>query len=395
MPLYKLINKRLRQAGLLYPEEQLQEFDIIEYMVLESVGALHPLQGKALKCVFRPGHTSNMVFEDGKKRSSLEFGLWDCEPSTSNPELIQFANIVRAIEDKYPNSSSDDEHRFYNIYKTIYAVIITDEDIEKAITSSSLFAAAGDLSEFNLESLLLLRLKLNLYKITDERLSILVDRLADEVSSHLTAHFDENAIQKALPQAEEQFQAMLAISEEERKFNRLLTRLNYKLHALIDKGREAYDNGMQNEDYDPSYSKVADIAQLLRSTLIEARDQFFNNPVSQTSFKQFKQTCLDAIENSKDEFAKFRGWAKWYNELNPVLKALLLCLKGMAGIIAGLTVIPAVCTEIYSTRGYIGTFFNNKTESYRTLNVFAESLCAAGGILDGLEENIPSMEKTI
>jgi hypothetical protein len=408
MSLYKLITSQLSQAGFHYEEKQLRRLDIIEYMVLESAGALHPLQGKLLKCVFRPGHQSNILFQDNKKRSSLEFGLKDVafnlgRPSISEEEEINFLQIVNAIERKFPESSFDYEHRYYNIFETLYAVILLDEDIENAIKSSSLFVAAGALSDFDLESLLLLRKKLSLYKIADYNLSALVDRLADKVSAYLSEHFDQYRVQQTLPQVERKFAAMLAISREEQRFNKLFHKLNSKLHELTEKGKRSYETFLRgrtflNKKYDPNYSSVALIAQLLSSALVEARNNFFNNnnnPISQRSFEHFKRTCLDAIENSKDEFAKFRGWAKWYNELNSVLKALITCLKVIGGIIAGITVVPAGLIEIYSEQGYIGTFFNNKTESLRKLETFEQKLCAEGGIFDKLNEEISSIGMAI
>lgn len=98
------------------------------------------------------------------------------------------------------------------------------------------------------------------------------------------------------------------------------------------------------------------------------------------------------IKNAKDEFAKFRGWDKWYNELNPILKSLIVCIKAIGGIIAGLTVIPGVLTEIYSEQGYIGTFFNTKTDSLRKLEIFEENLLGNEGIFDELNKETPYFE---
>lgn len=63
MSLYQLINRQLRLAGFHYEEEQLNQLDIIEYMLFESAGVLPLLQGKPLKCVFRPGHKSTIFFQ--------------------------------------------------------------------------------------------------------------------------------------------------------------------------------------------------------------------------------------------------------------------------------------------------------------------------------------------
>ena len=399
MSLYTLISNQLDQSGIHYEEQQLDQLDIIEYMVLESAGALHPLQGKPIKCVFRPGHTSNIHFQDDKKHSSLEFGLH--ANLNSVEEQTRFIQIVRGIEHKFPESTFDSEHRYYNRFNTLYAVILPDENIEHAIKSSSLFVAAGNLLELDLESLLLLRKKLKLYKIADNNLSDLVERLVEKVTTHLAEHFDPALIQQTLPEVKRTFAAMLAIAREEHKFNQLLEMLNYKLYELTDKGTKTYESDLSDEQYtfdnirfDPSYLMVAPIAQLLKTTLVNAGTNFFNNPISQDSFKEFKTTCHEAIKSAKDEFGKFRGWAKWYNELNPILKSLIVCIKAIGGVIAGLTFFPGLLTEIYSEQGYLGTFFNTKTDSLRKLETFEDKLLSKGGIFAELDKEIPHLGMT-
>lgn len=403
MSFYQLIANQLSQSGLDYEKQQLEQTDIIEYMVLESAGALHPLQGKPLKCFFRPGDKGTLHLEDDKKHSSLEFGLVPSlqKPSISEKEQTQFIQIVNAIEHKFPESSSYSKPLSYKHSGIRYGVILPDENIEQAIKSSSLFMAAGDLSALDLDSLLLLRKKLNLYKIADDNISELAERLVDKVNIHLSKHFDPTLIQQALPKAERKFVAMLAIAREEHKFNQLLQMLNYKLFELTHKGTKAYESGASddlpvvNNDFDPNYSKVAPIAQLLRSSLVGAGADFFNNPMSQDSYKEFKSTCYKSIKGAKDEFGQFRGWAKWYNELNPILKSIIACVKALGGVIAGLTIVPGLLTEIYSEQGYVGTFFNTKTDSLRKLETFEKNLFCNGGIFDELDKEIPHLGVTI
>ncbi|QMT59309.1 hypothetical protein HBNCFIEN_00671 [Legionella sp. PC997] len=397
MSFYKLIADHLNQSGFYYEEQQLQRTDIIEYMVLESAGALHPLQGKPLKCIFRQGHTSNILFRDNKRRSALEFGLNPSvkESSLSEDEKTQFIQIVNRIEHKFPESTFDSEHYFYNSFHTLYSVILPDDNIEFSIKSSSLFVAAGNLLELDLEALLLLRKKLAVYKIADNNLSVLVDRLVEKINNHLSEHFEQRSIQQTLPKVEEKFAAMLAIEREEHKFNQLLQMLKFKLHELADKGTKTYEPhtsdepALLNDNFDPNYSTVAPIAQLLGASLLDAGTSFFNNPLSQKSFTKFKQTCHDSIQSAKEEFGKYRGWAKWYNELNPILKSLIICVKAIGGIIAGLTIAPGILTALYCEQGYLGTFFNTKTDSLRKLESFEKALVSKGGIFDELNKEIP------
>ncbi|KTC78786.1 Ankyrin repeat protein [Legionella cherrii] len=401
MSLYQLINRQLRPAGFHYEEEQLNQLDIIEYMLFESAGVLPLLQGKPLKCVFRPGHKSTIFFPVSQKVSALEFGVKMNEASISEEEQINFSQIAHAIADKFPGSVVDGERQFYNHYNTFSAVIIPDQHIKNAIQSSSLFLAAGNLSEFDLESLLLLRKNLNLYKIADNNLSDLVDRLLIRVKTHISEHYDLPIVHQALPKVEKKFAAMLAIKREEYKYNQLLRELKHKLHELAHKGTIAYaspyldEPPVSNDNFDPNYLSVAPIAQQLEATLIESGADFFNNPISQKSFADFKQKCQGSITNAKIDFANFRGKGKWYNELNPLLKALIVCVKAIAGIIAGLTVVPGLLTEIYSEQGYIGTFFNTKTDSLRKLETFEQNLFSNNGIFDELDKEIPNIGMVI
>ncbi|MCW8409825.1 hypothetical protein OQJ13_12675 [Legionella sp. PATHC035] len=73
------------------------------------------------------------------------------------------------------------------------------------------------------------------------------------------------------------------------------------------------------------------------------------------------------------------------------MKALILCVKAIAGIIAGITVLPGVLTEIYSELGYIGTFFNAKTDSLRKLETFEQHLFSKMGIFDELDKEIANI----
>lgn len=403
MSFYQLISDRLKQAGFDYEDDQISQLDIVEYMALECAGALHLLQGKPLQCFFQPDYTSNLYFQDNKARSSLEYGLsgtWNKGRfSISEEEQDDFYQIVRAIEDKFPESAYDYSHDIDNRLETLYGVILLDENIEKAIRASSLYVAAGDLSAFDLTSLLLLKNKLGLYKIADNGLSALTDRLIKRIDTYLSMHFESSLIQQTLPLADKQFVALLAIAKEEKKYNRLLDSFfSETLSPLIKKGTE-FDVFIfppknkhevhPNKKYEPNYSNIALIAQALKSILIDARNQFFNEPLSQERFNKFRDKCQKVITDSKKEFAKYRGWAKWYNELNPFLQGIITCIKVIGGILAGLAVVPAVLVEHYSDQGYIGSFFNSKTRSLRQLEQFEHTLCDKNGIIDTLDTEMP------
>ncbi|CAM2840933.1 hypothetical protein [Legionella worsleiensis] len=399
MPLYKTICDQLNHAGFQFTKDTLRNFDIIEYMVLEAVGALHPLKDKPLLSVFRLGHTSNCLFEDSQKRSSLEFGFKknssdSGQSAISEEDGFDLIDKVKAIEVKFPKSTHDSEHFYYNHFNTLYAVIMLDDDIEKAIRSSSVFLAAGDLSQFDLGSLLLLRKKLACYQIADANIKALSIDLSDRITDYMNSHFDRQLIAQTEPEAQKQFNLMIAITKEEHRFNQIFRRLSYRLSELTNKGTPFFESSIiphgpiSNVRYNSNYAKIASIAKSLTTTLRAARNDFFNNPVSQERVIQFQTICIDAITHAKGEFAKFRGFANWYNELNPVLQSIIQCIRTIAGIIAGLTVIPAIFTEMYTERGYIGTFFSNKTGSLKELERFEQGLVAKEGIFDRLKTEI-------
>ncbi|MBA4695900.1 MAG: hypothetical protein H2069_00755 [Legionella sp.] len=368
MSLYKQVADKLNGEGFDFDNEQLRCSDIIEYMILEAAGALPDLQGKPLKCIFLEGQKSNRNFADDNKRSICQYGLKSVEfdlyrkPIISDAELAAFTKIVSAIEDKFPASACDSEHRYYNRFTTLYAVVMRDQDIEKAINASSLSIAAGDLSGFNLESLLLLRKKLRLYKIADDTLSKLVDRLTTRLNSHLSLHFDPVSIQQMLPRVEKKFEKLLALSKEERKFNHLLNKIQSKSNEWVDKEKQ---NGgftfpaKSSLIHSTAPAQLADVAyvnELFSGSLEKARDHFFERPTSQNRFDHFKHICFNAIQKANRKLAKL-SIKKVSVILQPLFHAILVGLKAIAGIIAGLTVAPALLAQRYSSNGYIGTFF--------------------------------------
>lgn len=382
MSLYQIIANQLSMGGFDYKEEQLELLDIIGYMTLESAGLLQPLQDKPLKCVFRAGYTSNFVFHDARQRSCLEFGFKSslysqAEPSIRKEEKLNFLQLVRIIKNKFPDSKEDSYRSFYNLFKTFAGFIIPNDVIKKIIQSSSLFIAIGDLSKFNLGSLLLLKKKLNLYKISNEDLSLLVDRLVDKVNTYILENFDLTLVQQTLPKVEKKFENLIAISKEERRFNQLTEELCDKLLALIIE--KAPNPSLLNKKEYLKYSRLICIKDTLNNSLIKTQNNFFNNLISKKSFENFKQDSLRAIEDSKKEFAKLYSWAKWHKEFHPALKSIFICLKATGGVIAGATILPAVLTELYSEHGYKQTFFSNEKLPLKLLNTFEQKLRSKNG----------------
>ncbi|KTD50944.1 hypothetical protein [Legionella quateirensis] len=143
------------------------------------------------------------------------------------------------------------------------------------------------------------------------------------------------------------------------KFNDLLATLQIKTKELIAKGTE--DNTL----FDPRYVKIGKAAATLNQELEKAGNQFFANPTA-TNFPLFKQACNAAIKTAAVEFKNNRSsWSiKAWNEINPIL-------RGILGIVALLTFIPALIVAMKSRHGYFNTFFSKlQTDSFEQLQSF-------------------------
>ncbi|MBA2652131.1 MAG: hypothetical protein H0U73_07695 [Tatlockia sp.] len=353
---YNLICEQLSLANIDYDIETLRKTDIVEYMVLEAAGCLPSLQGTKLKAIFRPGFTSHFRFDDDKPR--IEIGLKNIQMDSMNQHESQqeFVSKVSVIKLVFKESVFDDDHQNNNYESTFYSVILLDESIEKAIRSSSLYKAAGDLTQFDFYDLLKLKDQIGLYKIDDPQISQMVDTLTDKITTVMQNDFKE------------EFNIELAFSAKKNTFNQLLTKLELKINALISKGN------IENKKYDETYYEVAAAAHGLLYSLKEARDKFFYTRLSDDSILEFEQACKQAIELAKTEFPKFRGGMAFYYDAYPILKGISMVCRAIVGILAGVTVFPALATAYWAPQGYLGTFFYTESDSSHELNSFEAGL---------------------
>lgn len=82
----------------------------------------------------------------------------------------------------------------------------------------------------------------------------------------------------------------------------------------------------------------------------ELNDQItalFQSPITTDNFDTFKTACKTTITTAQEEFKKHHGW----HALHPIL-------KGFLGLLAALTIIPAIVVQVVADHGYKGTFFN-------------------------------------
>lgn len=142
---------------------------------------------------------------------------------------------------------------------------------------------------------------------------------------------------------------LLDVSEEAEKFYKLIDELSIVLSKLQLKANREF--GHLADDYRAAY----DFAFYLKSNLKNAGDLFFGAPVTPQSFAQFKSDCAALLNgDNARELQKHRD--VWY-QIHPII-------RGILGVLATLTIIPALIVTATSTHGYVGTFFSTpKTDS--------------------------------
>lgn len=102
------------------------------------------------------------------------------------------------------------------------------------------------------------------------------------------------------------------------------------------------------------YADASKAALRLSRNLEVAGEIFFTNPDVE-SFKTFKASCKNIFaSNEAGALKEHRGI--WY-QIHPIL-------RGILGLLAALTIIPAFIVVVTATHGYVDTFFTTpKTTS--------------------------------
>lgn len=143
-------------------------------------------------------------------------------------------------------------------------------------------------------------------------------------------------------------------------FANQLEKLKQNLKYLSDKANPL------NSSYDKDYLKAHKQAKLLIISLETAKNKYFSLPGSSIeSTKIFKDTCDKAIKTASIELKQHRGF--WY-KLSPIL-------RGLIGIIACVTIIPALVTRQMSPYGVKNTFFDKPmTKAEENLTNFSKDI---------------------
>ena len=180
----------------------------------------------------------------------------------------------------------------------------------------------------------------------------------EELFTELRKQIQQHApmFQLPAPIIQEMEQGYTRIERE--TFDRLIAALRVKTDILIDKGY------FSSENYESNYREVSEQASLLHKILEQAAQDYFDNPITYDSTIAFKARCKAAITQAKTEFGTHRGW----DSLDPII-------RGILGVIATLTVLPALIVACTAKRGYLHTFFGTQpTDSAQKLETLAIGL---------------------
>ena len=100
-------------------------------------------------------------------------------------------------------------------------------------------------------------------------------------------------------------------------------------------------------------------------------------PLNKKIIDRFKEVCIVAITKAKNEFKNHRDI--WW-QIHPILKSIM-------GVLAVLTVLPALIVATKSPYGYVKTFFSKcPTDSESKLTSFQNQLTKKEGVFDSCDE---------
>ena len=114
---------------------------------------------------------------------------------------------------------------------------------------------------------------------------------------------------------------------------------------LLGQLRNTRDSLTQQALTNSSYETVSSRVSELYNTLENEMGIFFANP-SMRKFQQCHDLCTGVIERAAEEAAQHRGW----HAIDPII-------RGILGVLAALTVLPALIVQATSKHGYLQTFF--------------------------------------
>ncbi|MBL7562431.1 hypothetical protein [Legionella bononiensis] len=151
-------------------------------------------------------------------------------------------------------------------------------------------------------------------------------------------------------------ESKIDLSKERDQFNKLLDDLE-AIHAKLDKKFKSGNS---------KYENAANLTELAHINIKHFGEQFFANPNKET-LRTLNQVTNNFVKQLDPVLKEHRG--------NSFVHALVATLKGIMGVIAALTVIPALVVEATTKKGYTGTFFSTpETASAKAFKPVEEGL---------------------
>lgn len=178
----------------------------------------------------------------------------------------------------------------------------------------------------------------------------------DSVSVTSTVSDKLKTTDKEQKQTKEKTEPKLDLSKEYIEFTQSLHALSEIYIKLEKKGR----NG--DKTYQETADKVLDAMTAIRTS----GEDFFKKPNKDT-LKTFTEVTNTQISTLEPVLKEHRG--------NSFVRGIWAAFKGLIGVLAALTVIPALIVEASTTKGYAGTFFSTpETDSAKAFKPVKEGL---------------------
>ena len=345
----------------------MQELDIVEYAIFEASGCLQLFADMPLKCTCVLNSSGDAVhFHGNNENSTIYFGFHVAVNEVQEKRLeIIASELTRRTGGHSFRSYTPPDFGYVGLYQSFY---LDNTYIQKAIENSAVFKAAGDLSALSLETLFILKEKMSAYRLYDKKLADVVTLLDERLTNQINT-FPKQEIEKAKNKTFQTFNTRQRLSVSELELDALLRKLEKFAETLPQDGNNIFYTGFTTGQ---TYIAVrlVEVANTLVKDLNKAKEAFFNDP-NEENLTRFQTACHQAIDAAKPEFAQHRSlWLQM-----PILRAIL-------GVIAAITVVPAITVAVKSQYGFVGTFFESKTDLTRQLETFETKLCDEAGVME-------------
>ena len=164
------------------------------------------------------------------------------------------------------------------------------------------------------------------------------------------------SIPPTLGEKKKSVEPKIDLSKEHDHFNKLLDELK-AIHSKLDK---KFQSGYSK------YENAATLTGIAHTNIKHFCDQFFAKPNKET-LATLNQVTSHFVKQLDPVLKEHRG--------NSFVRGLVATLKGILGVIAALTVIPALVVEATTKKGYTGTFFSTpETASAKAFKPVEEGL---------------------